>query len=70
MGIERYTAEEAKKLPSRSDTERLKNMTEEDIERAAEDDPDNPPLTDEELKGFQPGEHRGGGAYGPKKSKR
>jgi uncharacterized protein (DUF4415 family) len=32
--------------PDRSDWERVKNMTEEEIERNAESDPDNPPITD------------------------
>lgn len=50
MAIVRYTLEEALKLRGNSDHARLEKMTEEDIERAAADDPDNPLLTDEELK--------------------
>ena len=53
MVIEKYTREEIDKLKDRSDIERLKNMTEEEIEEAAKSDPDNPPLTDEQLKKFK-----------------
>jgi hypothetical protein len=53
MAIEQYTDEDLKKLKDRSDTERLNNMTEEDIEKGANSDPDNPLLTDEELKNFK-----------------
>ncbi len=68
MAIVRYTLEEALKLRGKSDDQRLKNMTEEDIERAAADDPDNPLLTDEELKQFKPAVHRGSGVYAHEKS--
>jgi putative transcriptional regulator len=37
----------------KTDWERLRNMTEEEIEQNALSDPDNPPLTDEELKRFR-----------------
>ena len=53
MVIEKYTREEIEKLKDRSDIDRLKNMTEEEIEEAARSDPDNPPLTDEQLKQFK-----------------
>ena len=53
MTIEKYTREEIEKLKDRSDVERLKNMTEEEIEEGAKADPDNPPLTDEQLKKFK-----------------
>jgi len=53
MTIEKHSKDELKKLKDRSDTERLKNMTEEGIEEAAKSDPDNPPLTDEQLKKFK-----------------
>lgn len=41
--------------PMKDDTEweRLKAMTDEEIETAARSDPDNPPLTDEELQQFE-----------------
>jgi hypothetical protein len=69
MAIVRYTLEEALKLRGKSDDQRLKNMTEEDIERAAAEDPDNPILTEEELKQFKPAVHRGSGVYAHEKSK-
>jgi hypothetical protein len=45
--IVRYTAEDLP--PSRTDWERLRTMTEEEIEANARSDPDNPPWTDDEL---------------------
>jgi putative transcriptional regulator len=46
------TLEEIKKTPFRFSPEeraRIEAMTDEEIERLAESDPDNPPLTDEQL---------------------
>lgn len=48
-----YTEEEIKKLKDKTDYERLKNMTDEEIERNAESDPDSPTPTDEQLKKFK-----------------
>jgi len=53
MTIEKYTKDELKKLKDRSDIERLKNMTDEEIEEAAKSDSENPPLTDEQLEKFK-----------------
>jgi len=53
MAIVRHTQEELEKMKGQTNEERLKNMTEEEIEEAAKSDPDNPPLTDEELKNFK-----------------
>ncbi|MET1253503.1 hypothetical protein [Aliikangiella maris] len=53
MTIKKYTQEELENLEDRSDIERLRNMTEEEIEEGAKSDPDNPPLTEEELKKFK-----------------
>ncbi len=53
MAIEKHTKNELIKLKDRSDVERLKNMSEEEINEAAKADPDNLPLTDEQLKEFQ-----------------
>jgi len=36
--------------PHKTDWERLRNMTDEEIEAAALSDPDNPPMTEDELK--------------------
>ena len=41
-------------IPDNTDWERLRNMTEEEIEANALSYPDNPPLTDEELKRMRP----------------
>ena len=41
-------------LPDRTDWARLETMTEEEIEANALSDPDNPPLTDEELARMRP----------------
>jgi len=43
-GITRLTAEEARRLPDRTDCARLDAMTDEDIARAVADDPDAAPL--------------------------
>ena len=41
-------------LVDKTDWQRVKNMTEEEIEAGALSDPDNPPLSDRELKRFRP----------------
>lgn len=41
-------------MKGKTDWERVHNMTEEEIEQNALDDPDNPPLTDEELEQLEP----------------
>lgn len=56
MAIKRYTLEQIKQLEGKSDTERLRSMTDEEIEAAAASDPDCPLLTDEELREFRPGQ--------------
>ncbi len=38
---------------SRTQAQRLDSMSDEEIEKAALSDPDNPPLTDEELEVFE-----------------
>ena len=40
-------------MKSKTDYERLKNMTDEEIEKAAKEDPDSALPTDEELKKFK-----------------
>ncbi|AFZ50671.1 hypothetical protein [Dactylococcopsis salina] len=37
-----------------TDWERVDSMTDEEVEQNALDDPDNPPLTDEQLQQFEP----------------
>jgi uncharacterized protein (DUF4415 family) len=46
--ITRVTLEEARKIKGLTDWTRLDAMTEEEIERNAAEDPDNPPWTDED----------------------
>ncbi|WP_018694164.1 hypothetical protein [Algicola sagamiensis] len=53
MATETYTMEELEKQEDRSDAERVKNMTDEEIEEAAKSDPDSALPTDEELKQFK-----------------
>lgn len=50
--ITRVTWDELDQMEDLTDWERVNNMTEEEIEQNALDDPDNPPLTDEELEKF------------------
>ena len=51
--ITRVTPEQAREMEDLTDWERVDNITEEEIEQNALDDPDNPPLTDEELEQFE-----------------
>ncbi len=53
MNDKTYTEDEIKKIKSQTDYERLKYMTDEDIEQAAKDDPDSALPTDDELKKFK-----------------
>jgi hypothetical protein len=69
MAIVTYTAEEAKKLKSDTDWDSVEKMTEEEVHQAALDDPDCVVSTEEDLKKFTRGVHRGGGIYGYDKSK-
>ena len=53
MAIKKFTKEELEKMKDLTDYERLKKMTEEEIEDAAKSDPDVPHLSEEELKKFK-----------------
>jgi len=53
MAIVRHTKEELKKTQGKTDKERLKNITEKELEEAAKSDPDSAWPTDEELKKFK-----------------
>ena len=48
--ITRVTLAQARKMKSLTDWARLDAMTEEEIERNAAEDPDNPPMTEEDWK--------------------
>jgi len=47
--VTRVTLEEAKRMEDHTDWEYLRNMTEAEIEQNARTDPDNPPLSFEQL---------------------
>ena len=53
MATKKYTEEELKKLKDETDYERLKDMSEEEIEECAKTDPDSKTPSDEQLKKFK-----------------
>jgi len=53
MTTKRYKKEELEKLKDRTDYARVKRMTEDEIRRNAESDPDAPLQSDEDLKRFE-----------------
>ncbi|SBS35237.1 hypothetical protein MSP8886_03319 [Marinomonas spartinae] len=54
MAIKKITAEQAKKLKSKTNWQEVDEITDEEIERAAKDDPDSALPTNEELDEFKP----------------
>ena len=54
MAVRSFTIEELEKMPSRTDWKRVDALTDEESIRAAEADPDNPPLTDDQLARMRP----------------
>ena len=52
--ITRVSWEEWKQMKSKTDWERVHNMTEEEIEQNALNDPDSYPYTEEELEQIEP----------------
>ena len=57
--IVRMTSKEIEKLPDLTDWERVKNFTEEEIERMAMEDPENPFKTEEDWADIRITRHRG-----------
>lgn len=53
MATKRYKKEDLEKLEDRTDYARVKKMTEEEIRRNAESDPDARPQSEEDLKRFE-----------------
>ena len=53
MATKRYKKGDMEKLEDRTDYERVKKMTEDEIRRNAESDPDAPLQSDEDLKRFE-----------------
>ena len=54
MAIKKITAEQAKKLKGKTNWQEVDEITDEEIERAAKDDPDSALPTNEELDEFKP----------------
>lgn len=59
MSIKKYTKEQIEKMDDKTDYERVKNMTEEEIRKNAEADPDVPLQSEEDLEKFKPAKKRG-----------
>ncbi len=53
MSEKTYTLEEIKKMKSKTDHDKVNKLTDEEIEKAAKEDPDSALPTDEELKKFK-----------------
>ena len=53
MTIKKYTKKEIEKMEDKTDYERIKNMSDEEIEKNAQEDPDALPPTDEQMKKFK-----------------
>ena len=53
MADKKYTEQQAKDLKDKTDYERLKNMTEQEIEDNSENDPDSLSPTDDQMKKFR-----------------
>jgi len=58
MAIKRVKLDDVKKLKSRTDYDRVDQMTDEEIERAAREDPDSALPTEEQLSEFHPARNR------------
>lgn len=53
MSIKKYTEEELNKLKDETDYERVKNMSDEEVEQNSKSDQDSLSPTDEELEKFK-----------------
>jgi len=53
MAIKKISAEDAKKLKGKTDWNEVDSLSDEEIEKAAKDDPDSALPIDEELKEFK-----------------
>jgi hypothetical protein len=58
MVIKKYTREEIEKLEDRTDYDRLKKITEDEIRKNAESDPDAPLQSKSDLENFKPARRR------------
>ncbi len=59
MAIKKYTKEKIEKMEDKTDYDRVKNMTEEEIRENASSDPDTPLQSKEDLENFRPAKRRG-----------
>ena len=59
MATTRITEEEAKRIKGSTDLERQRQKTDEELREAAMNDPENPLITEEDLKQFKRGPRRG-----------
>ena len=59
MGITRITDEEAKHIKGKTDLDKQRQKTDEELREAAMKDPENPLITEEDLKHFTRGPRRG-----------
>ncbi len=53
MTIKKYSKKELKETEDKTDYQRAKNMSDEEIEKNAQEDPDALPPTDEQMKKFK-----------------
>ncbi len=58
MAITRITDEEAKQIKGRTDLEKQRQKSDEELRDAALNDPENPLITEEDLKQFKRGPRR------------
>ena len=54
MAVKRYTKQELKAKQSQTDWESVDDLADEEVYQAALSDPDNPPLTEQQLKQMRP----------------
>ena len=59
MTIKKYTKEEIEQMEDKTDYERVRNMTEDEIRENAESDTDAPLQSEKDLEGFRPARKRG-----------
>lgn len=58
MVIKKYTKEQIEQMEDKTDYERLKKMTDNEIRRNAESDPDVPLQSETDLENFKPARRR------------
>ncbi|MGI9279868.1 MAG: hypothetical protein ACR2PX_09575 [Endozoicomonas sp.] len=61
MTVKKYTKEEIDTMEDKTDYERVNGMTDEEIRKSAQSDPDVPIQSEKELEKFRPAKRRGRG---------